>query len=381
MKRIYSRFDRTGSARVLPLYQSGISLMTKLAGDVNADVYSRAEIAEAAGVPLASVDALIAEGQILPIPPSHEFFSLDHAVLAIRALRLPGVHSGGFLFDQPTFAHASTRLPVAVSSTFHAGIAAAIVFISTIGFPAASPREDNVVEKVQTRLVFLAQPGPGGGGGGGGLRQKLSPPRALRKGTQHLDSPVPVRKAPEPIQEVAKPEPPPPPPPVKPELLPPVVAPVATVASNDQDRAGVLDAPQPKETSPRGPGTGGGAGAGTGTGLGSGDGSGIGDGSGGGTGGGPYRPGSGITPPQILKEVKADYTEDARRRGVEGEVVLEIVVRRDGSVGDVKLLNGLPGGLNDRAISAVRLWRWAPARRLGQAVDVVVEVAVEFKLR
>jgi TonB family protein len=159
------------------------------------------------------------------------------------------------------------------------------------------------------------------------------------------------------------------------------VAPVATVASNDKDRAGVIDVPAPKESESRGPGVGGGVGTGTGTGLGSGDGSGIGDGSGGGMGGGPYRPGSGITPPQILKEVKADYTEDARRRGIEGEVVLEIVVRRDGSVGDVKLLHGLTGGLNDRAVDAVRQWRFAPARRLGQAVDVIVEVAVEFKLR
>lgn len=98
-------------------------------------------------------------------------------------------------------------------------------------------------------------------------------------------------------------------------------------------------------------------------------------------GGGPYRPGSGITPPQLLREVKADYTEDARRRSIEGEVVLEIVVRRDGSVGDVKLIDSLPNGLNERAIAAVRQWRFSPAKRLGQPVDVIVEVAVEFKLR
>jgi protein TonB len=62
-------------------------------------------------------------------------------------------------------------------------------------------------------------------------------------------------------------------------------------------------------------------------------------------------------------------------------VLLEIVVRRDGSVSDVKLISGLPSGLNDRAIAAVRQWRFSPATRLGQPVDVIVEVAVEFKLR
>jgi TonB family protein len=160
-----------------------------------------------------------------------------------------------------------------------------------------------------------------------------------------------------------------------------VVAPVATVAANEQDRPGVIDTPAPKESDSRGPGTGGGVGTGSGTGLGSGDGSGIGDGSGGGMGGGPYRPGSGILPPRLLKEVKANYTEEARLRNLEGEVVLEIVVRRDGTVSDVRLVSGLPNGLNERAIAAVRQWRFAPATRLGRPVDVIVEVAVEFKLR
>ena len=58
--------------------------------------------------------------------------------------------------------------------------------------------------------------------------------------------------------------------------------------------------------------------------MGEGDGPGIGDGSGGGIGGGPYRAGSGIDPPLLLREVKPDYTEDARRRGIVGEVVMEI---------------------------------------------------------
>jgi protein TonB len=98
-------------------------------------------------------------------------------------------------------------------------------------------------------------------------------------------------------------------------------------------------------------------------------------------GGGPYRPGSGITPPRIIREKKADYTEEARRRNVEGEVVLEIVVRRDGSVGDIRLIDGLGSGLNERAIAAVKQWLFSPAKRLGVPVDVLVEVAVEFKLR
>ena len=346
------------------------------------DVYSVAEVAQAAGVPVARVQALIDGGKLRHVAGSSAmFFSGSDAVEAVRSLRADGGRSAAMLFDRPEFVHASPRLPIAVSSAFHAGIAASLILISSIGLPQAAERDRLVSEPVTTRLVFIASPGPGGGGGGGGLRQKAPPPRAQRKGKASLDSPIPVRKAPKPVEPVPEPEPPPPPPVVKPEPLPPVVAPVATVAANQEDRPGVIDTPAPKESESRGPGAGGGVGTGTGTGLGKGDGSGIGEGSGGGMGGGPYRPGSGIMPPRLLREVKAGYTEEARLRNLEGEVVLEIVVRRDGSVSDVKLVSGLPSGLNDRAIAAVRQWRFAPATRLGQPVDVIVEVAVEFKLR
>jgi protein TonB len=79
--------------------------------------------------------------------------------------------------------------------------------------------------------------------------------------------------------------------------------------------------------------------------------------------------------------VKADYSDEARRANIEGEVTLEIVVKSNGTVGDVKVLRGLRNGLNERAIDAVRQWRFAPARMKGVPVDVVVEVGVEFRLR
>jgi TonB family protein len=166
----------------------------------------------------------------------------------------------------------------------------------------------------------------------------------------------------------------------KPDPIPPVVAPVVSAPADPKEQAGVLTSPAPSTVS-QGAGTGGGSGSGAGTGLGEGSGPGIGEGTGGGTGGGPYRPGSGIAAPAILKEVKPDYTEDARRRGLSGDVVLEIVVKSDGSVGAVRVVQGLGAGLDQRAVDAVRQWRFSPARRLGTPVDVLVEVAVEFRLR
>jgi protein TonB len=116
-------------------------------------------------------------------------------------------------------------------------------------------------------------------------------------------------------------------------------------------------------------------------GSGPGVGAGVDDGTGGGAGGGPFRPGGGIEPPRLLREVKAQYTDEARRKSITGDVLLEIVIKSDGTVGDVKVLRGLGAGLDERAVSAVRNWRFAPARRLGTPVDVIVEVEVEFSLR
>jgi TonB family protein len=60
---------------------------------------------------------------------------------------------------------------------------------------------------------------------------------------------------------------------------------------------------------------------------------------------------------------------------------MEVVVRADGTIGAVKILQGLGAGLDQRAIEAVRQWRFSPARRFGTPVDVLVEIAVEFRLR
>ncbi len=345
------------------------------------DLYSPLEIAQAAGVP--ETEVLAALGFVREPIPHAEAVRIGR-MLAPRAGGgprgvAPGPQSG--MFSNAASARRSAGVPLALSSTLHAGLIAFAVFLTTFNLTprAASLRSDDRHPELM-RLVFVATPGRGGGGGGGGLSQKAAPPKALREGRSRLSSPIPQRREPKPMRPVPAPPEPIPTPPLKAEPLPVLIGPIVAAPADPRTRAGVLQQTTVEHDS-HGPGTGGGAGTGTGTGLGQGDGSGVGPGSGGGTGGGPYRPGSGIEAPRLLREVKADYTEEARQRGVSGDVVLEIVVRRDGSVGDVKVLQGLAGGLNDRAVQAVRQWRFTPARRQGAAVDVIVEVAVEFKLR
>lgn len=365
-----------------------------MSGAFPSDVYSARDIAAAAGVAESSVQAMIARGEIrsiaaqLPIAGDAslaEFVAHGEAVRAVKALRkgslvaVPGALGlGRELFAHSASAQRSTTFPLLASTSLHGLAVATVLFIASLGFAAADERTESLKEPDPIRMVFLVAPGPGGGGGGGGLKMKTPPPKAERKGVQKISSPVPARKLPPPMEP--KPKPPEPPRPLEAKQLPPVMAPIPTRPAETQDREGLL-AKAPETPPSQGSGTGGGVGSGQGTGLGQGDGTGVGEGSGGGYGGGPYRPGSGVEPPRLLREVRADYTDEARRANIEGEVELEIVVRRDGTVGEVRVLRGLRGGLNERAANAVRQWRFAPGRMKGTPVDVVVQVGVEFRLR
>lgn len=348
------------------------------------DVYSAREIARAAGVDAGLVSQLVADGTIASVDGTFVTFSdACRAATSLRAgLALPiaqGAFSAtpGVLFARHQPAPRAAGLPAAASAAIHAVMLGGLMLAAVAQMGTSEARTLDLIEAEPMRLVFLAEPGPGGGGGGGGLRMPTPAPKARREGASPLSSPMPERR---PVAPDPPPTPPEPPPPVPAEWLPPVEAPVATRPADDETRAGVLEE-TPADAPSRGSGEGGGAGTGTGVGLGEGDGSGVGDGEGGGYGGGVYGPGSGVQPPKLLLEIKPDYTEEARRRGIEGDVVMEIVVRRDGSVGDVRVLQGLGAGLDQQAAGAVRRWRFAPATRRGTPVDVRVEVAVEFKLR
>ncbi len=343
------------------------------------DVYSAQDIARVTGAPVADVEArlraTVAASAAMLL--SGRFVNYEEAVRLAREILDERVAALSLqptaLFTGNTPAQRVGSMPLAVSGSVHGAIFGVAALIALLSVTETVPSASQLPDAMPAQLVFLIQPGPGGGGGGGGLRQPTPPPKARRKGTETLSSPIPP-----PPKSVEAPKALPPEP-IPDYPLPPAQAPVVQSPADKDSKSGVMEERPPSES--QGPGDRGGAGTGAGTGMGEGQGSGIGDGSGGGTGGGPYRPGSGIEPPSILREVKPDYTEEARRLGIRGDVVLEIVVRADGSVGHVRILQGLGHGLDQRAVDAVRQWRFAAAKRRGQPVDVIVEVAVEFQLR
>jgi TonB family protein len=364
------------------------------------DLFSVDEIARAADASAATVERLLGR-------PAHrraQYVGRSEAIRIVRALTSPVRDEPAERPPLTVLANVRRRqgLPLLASGAFHAAIVVTLVLL-TSGLFDTEDTEQMLEPPRPTRLVFLMTAGPGAGGGGGGLHVPLPPARAERKAARKaaVSSPAPpARKTPPPRPPTPEPTPDPPriePPPVEPPKGDPpkpdppkgdppkpparsLLAPLVPSPADTADMPGLLEG-LPARLASAGPGTGAGVGNGAGTGIGDGRGPGLGRGEGGGTGGGPFRAGAGIEPPTLVREVKPLYTDDARRRSLEGDVLLEVVVRRDGTVGQMRVLRRLGAGLDERALEAVRQWRFSPARRFGSPVDVIVEVAVEFTLR
>jgi TonB family protein len=119
-------------------------------------------------------------------------------------------------------------------------------------------------------------------------------------------------------------------------------------------------------------------------GNGDGVGTGIGDNSGSGTGdrgdAGIYSVGNGTTPPSVLSKVDPEYSEEARKAKYSGAVLLSIVVNSDGHAEGIKVVRSLGMGLDEKAIEAVRQWRFVPGKNKGVPVKVRAQIEVNFRL-
>jgi TonB family protein len=202
-----------------------------------------------------------------------------------------------------------------------------------------------------------------GGGGGGGDRDKLqaSQGRLPKQSMQQITPPMAVVRNLQPKLEVAPTIVAPPlPQPNLPDLGDPLSH-LPSVPSN-------------------GTGYGGGIGSGNGGGVGSGEGPGFGPGHGGGTGGGAFRVGGGVSAPKAIYSPDPEYSEEARKVKHMGTVVLWLVVGPDGKPRDIKVLRTLGLGLDEKAIEAVKNWRFDPAKKDGKPVAVQINVEVNFHL-
>jgi len=204
-----------------------------------------------------------------------------------------------------------------------------------------------------------------GGGGGGGSRS----PRLAPKGPPPKAAPVQIAP-PAVVLPVEQPKLAVTPTVVMPpEIQIPMTGPVGDPMSQI-----VADIPS------NGPGFGGGIGSGSGGGVGSGKGPGVGPGEGGGIGGGVYRVGGGVSAPRILYRVEPEFSEEARKNKWQGVVLLRVIIGADGLPKNIKVQRALGMGLDEKAVEAVKQWRFKPGQRDGKPVPVVVSMEVSFRL-
>jgi TonB family protein len=129
-----------------------------------------------------------------------------------------------------------------------------------------------------------------------------------------------------------------------------------------------------------GPGSGGGIGSGKDGGVGSGKGGGYGTGNDGGVGGGVYRAGGGVSKPELLAKVEPEYSEEARKAKYQGTVLLYVEVDPMGRATNIRVSKSLGLGLDEKAIEAVKKWKFRPGYKDGKPVTVAATIEVNFRL-
>jgi TonB family protein len=206
-----------------------------------------------------------------------------------------------------------------------------------------------------------------GGGGGGGDRDKLQAPKGrLPKTAMEQFTPPAVVVRNENPKLAVEPT----------VVIPPQVHLAMNTAPNLGDPMSHLPSGPPSN----GTGSGGGIGSGSGGGVGTGEGPGVGPGRGGGIGGGVFRVGGGVSAPRVVYQPDPEYSEEARKAKYQGTCVLWLVVGPDGRPRDIKVARTLGLGLDEKAIEAVRTWKFEPAMKDGRPVAVQINVEVEFRL-
>ena len=255
------------------------------------------------------------------------------------------------------------------STVIHVLAVALIIGATYLGrkiVAVAKPKETVLLIAPDDLPVLPPSKSVSGGGGGGGDRDKLqaSQGRLPKQSMQQFTPPMVVVRNQDPKLPIA----------------PTIVVPpdIHLQQPNLPDLGNPLS--HLPSVPSNGTGYGGGMGEGNGGGVGPGQGPGYGPGYGGGTGGGIFRVGGGVSAPRKIYDPDPDYSEEARKAKYQGTCVLYVVVGPDGKPRDIRVTRTLGLGLDEKAIEAVKTWRFEPATKDGKPVAVAVNIEVSFHL-
>ncbi len=249
-----------------------------------------------------------------------------------------------------------------MSLTIHAGV------VTALFLAGASPQVRNALRATANTVTPLITPylpaaKTGGGGSGDGSLLPASRGRLPRIASRQFTPPLAVVNNPAP-RLVMEP------------IL--VISPEVTLP---QLNASVFGDPFAKVGLPsNGRGKGGSIGDGEGTGVGPGKGRGVGPGENGDIGGGARGSMSATVSPVLLYRVEPEFSEEARKAKHQGIVILYGEVDTDGKLRNVRVVQGLGLGLDEKAIEAVKQWRFRPGYRDGKPMVASATIEVNFHL-
>jgi TonB family protein len=96
--------------------------------------------------------------------------------------------------------------------------------------------------------------------------------------------------------------------------------------------------------------------------------------------GGPHITSTDLSSPVVLKKVDPKYPPTLVAERVEGEVVLYAVIGKDGSVGEIQVVRGVEDLLDENSKSALAQWKFKPAMKAGEPVEVEVIAHIPFRI-
>jgi protein TonB len=269
-----------------------------------------------------------------------------------------------FAIDSLTFKR--DRSSSAISFVIHAVMITLLLSLALGAHKMIAVSPDTIATPVDFKLytppMTLPVARSMGGGGGGGAREVVEASNGA------LPMIAKIQIMPPQLSKIDRPQL---------EIAPSEI--VKIPEGNILPNLGVSQSPQVVMVS-QGRGSGSGFGQGQGGGIGVGHGSGMGPGTGGGYGGGLMSVGGGVAAPEVIHSVEPEFTQDARQANFQGSVSIKLIVDSQGNPQDIRVTRHLGMGLDEKAVEAVRQYKFKPAMYQGHPVSVQIVLDVDFHL-